>query len=702
MSAKPSPHPFTCHWLKKSAAICVATSIAWAQDEAPTPVETQIPVAEEEIFIELPEQQEVEVIQDTPQTPEAEIEPTPEVPDVAPIEPEAAPEEQPISIDLEDIASPTPPPPGPAAEDIPDVAVPTSFEEEVILQLPQGGAPAPTFGTEETITVNYLDQDITTILRNVADLYDLNLVVPDTVTGRASLKLRNVTWRQVFEVVLETSGSTYIEDGNIIKIKSLEDLAVEPVDTRVFIINFAEANEIQSAVRPLISSQAGGGIRVDTRTNALIVTERPSRMNKIQEIIERLDRETEQVMIESKFVEVTNRDAENIGVNWLSLGGYQVGTGSFTRTFNRSNSTSRSNGTTESSNSNTGNNFSNSDTSSNTFGSNFSSGTAGSGFSDTIASSTGSSLANSLTTSGGTAVSDFVSFVNDSAIGRVDNVVFSADGFNVILSALENYSDVELVSNPTVVTLNNESALISIGERFPIPNYTYNEERGSYEVSNFNYEDIGIKLNVTPQVNSAGFINLDILPEVSSRQGTVSFGGASGAEIPIIASRRTETTISLKDGYTLAIGGLMENQTENGETKVPLLGDIPGLGRLFRSTTKSESKRNLIIFITAKTLSADGSTYRDVIDPRQLDDMNLVPSDIPGYQLSEDERRYFEQREALRAEIQSLRVTKSQLEEIERLRGSRGEAEENLQADDEEDEAAQNDDWWRRRGSKIN
>src|SRR6185312_12901110 len=110
-------------------------------------------------------------------------------------------------------------------------------------------------------------------------------------------------------------------------IVSNESLQQEPVSTEVFVINYARAADIQTTVVSLIDSAAGGKIVVDSRSNSLVITERPSRMNRIRPIIEQLDRATDQVMIESKFVEVTDRDVKNIGVNWSSLAGYNVAVG---------------------------------------------------------------------------------------------------------------------------------------------------------------------------------------------------------------------------------------------------------------------------------------------------------------------------------------------------------------------------------------
>jgi len=470
---------------------------------------------------------------------------------------------------------------------------------------------------EDTITVEFPDEEVRTIISNVADLFELNVVIPDTLVGSTTLKLRNVSWQQVFDVVLEPLGYTWVRDRNIIKIKSQEELLQEPVETRVFVINFATAGEMQASISPLVDSAAGGRIQVDARSNSLVITERPSRFNNIQTIIDRLDRPNAQVMIESKFIEVTKRAVENQGINWQSLNSYQVSAGPFNRSWNESNNQTRGDSRADTLNSNAN------DTSNLTRS-----------VTDGLATVT-DDLTSNVTSNN--IIDQTLNLVNSAAQGRLDSAVFSAPAFNVVLSFLNTLSDTELVSNPTVVTVNNTPALIAIGERFPVPEYNYNDERGTFEVSGFEYQDIGINLKVTPQVNSAGFINLDIQPEVSSRQGEVNFGGASGAQIPIIASRRTESTITIKDGFTLAIGGLIEKTTQNGGTKVPVFGDVPIVGRFFRSKSDDEFKRNLIIFITAKTLNPDGSTYEDVFSSRALSDLNITPSDVPGYEIPDSE-----------------------------------------------------------------
>ncbi len=553
-----------------------------------------------------------------------------------------------------------------------DFSTPTQEEREAEL----------TVG-EETISVDFPDEEVRVIISNVADLYDLNVVIPDTLVGSTTLKLRNVTWRQVFEVVLDPLGFSFVEDRNIIKIRSNLDLEQEKPDTRVFIVNFANASEIQSSVAPLVGE--GGRVQVDSRSNALVITERPTRMNNIQEIIERLDRPTAQVMIESKFIEVTNRDSINLGINWSSLNSYQLTAGPFRRNFNKdvtqTNNDNNTNATNNITDNNTSNITSNITDNTSTNSTNFSSNIPVPGVPDSTTTITNDS---SVTTTGNTTsdntitgalnntITNTVGVLNNATTGRLDTAVFSAPAFNVVLSALESLSDTELVSNPTVVTLNNTPAMINIGEEFPIPDYTYNDERGSFEVSGFTFKAIGIILQVTPHVNSAGFINLNIKPEVSSRAGTVNFGGAAGAEIPIITTRKTESTITIKDGYTLAIGGLIEKTIQNSNTKVPLLGSLPGLGKFFRSRSDSEDRRNLIIFVTAKTLNPDGSTYKDVFSPRALYQMGIKTNDLPGAETREDVQKMYDDLQNARDNMDTMRTEAKLRQQLEAIQSNQG------------------------------
>lgn len=471
-------------------------------------------------------------------------------------------------------------------------------------------APVPVEEPKDTLSVDFPDEDIRSILRNVADLFELNLVMPDTLQGRSSIKLRDVTWRSIFKYVLSPVGYTFVEKDNIVEIVTNASLAMEPVESKVYLLNYARAEDALTLVTPLVNSTAGGRVQSDKRINALIISERPSRLPQIEAVLDRLDQPTKQVMIESKFVEVTNRDLKNIGVNWASLNGYQVGASDLS--VERSRDNQRSTGLTQSD----------------------SQGSTGSNETSSSV-TTGTTPASALTTTATNGTSNAINQLNDltrgTAISTITTSVFSAQDFNLLLSALKTNNETKLVSNPTVVTLNNIPASISIAEEFPIPSYTYNTERGTFEVSGFEYRPIGIILKVTPQVNERDFIRLSISPEVSSQAGSTTFGGASGAEIPIIATRKAETQVTIRNGYTMGIGGLVENVKTVGDTRVPVLGSIPGIGRLFRSNSNSETARNLLIFITAKTLDPDGAPIGEVFNPAITREMKIQEKDLPGY-----------------------------------------------------------------------
>jgi type IV pilus assembly protein PilQ len=535
-----------------------------------------------------------------------------------------------LALSAQGLAQPaTPPAATPAADAAPKADAVTV----------QGAAPAASTVTrdKDTLSVDFPDEEIKTILRNVADLFELNLVVPDTLTGKTSIKLRDVTWRQIFHVVLSPAGYTYIEEGNIIKVVSNESLTQEPSTTEVFILNNAKAADIKPTVDGLVDAASGGKILVDARSNALIVTERPSKMGRIRTIIDQLDKATDQVMIESKFIEVTDGDVRSLGVNWSSLSGYGLNVNNIGQSYSRQ----QSNGLTT-----------------NNVGANtnvpylqqqqvLAGQVVGAGgpllpaatyVPDPRYPGTPSLLPSDpnyvapvydVTYPGYGGTSNIAQSLSEIAT-HAATAVFNADQFNVVLSALNTLDNTKVVSNPTVVTLNNTEAILNVGEEFPVPSYTYNSERGSFEVSGFQYKPIGVILKVTPQVNARGIIKLTLEPEVSQQNGQTTFGGAGGANIPIIATRKAKTQVSLKSGDTMGIGGLITANKHHSGTKVPVLGDIPFLGRLFSSKDVNDTSSNLLIFITAKTLSADGAPPEEVFDPRAIQALGIGRDELPG------------------------------------------------------------------------
>ena len=561
-----------------------------------------------------------------------------------------------VSVDVE----------APEILDVATTALPR--DSEVVLELPgqeTSGPGSVSMTEEETISVDFPDEEVRTILRNVADLFDLNVVIPDTLQGRTSVKLRNITWRQVFEITLEPLGFTYTEDRNIIRIRSLVDLTSEPVDTRVFILNYAGAEAIQGSISPLIDTANGGKIQVDVRSNALVITERPSRMNKIQEIIEKLDKATEQVMIETKFIEVENTDQKDIGVNWSSLEGYGASAGPFQREWSRNRSSQDDSIRNDTSNNSSISSSNNGSNSSSLDGLGINSLDRPDGFFLESENGVFSNSENEVLSGNGT---DFTRTMESLAgTSRFDTAVFSADEFRVVISALEQNNDTELVANPTVVTMSNQEATIDIVTEIPQVEFSIDDETGGRRADGLAEPLIfGTQVRVTPQVNDAGFINLLVIPSVSNQIGT-QFTDIGPQ--PILSRRTAETNVVIKDGYTLAIGGLTQNEEVKGGTAVPILGSLPYIGRLFSSESNTMRQKNLIIFITAKTLNPDGSTYRDIIDPRVLNQMGVVPADVPGYKLAPEDLKTLQDIEDFRAQTrraEAMAEGRTELKAIER------------------------------------
>jgi type II secretory pathway component GspD/PulD (secretin) len=189
-------------------------------------------------------------------------------------------------------------------------------------------------------------------------------------------------------------------------------------------------------------------------------------------------------------------------------------------------------------------------------------------------------------------------------------VILDAGEATVVFSFLSQDTDTELLANPRVVTTDNGKARIAIATQYPIPSFAFSEQTASLQINGFNYKDIGIILDVLPRINKNDFVTLEVTPEASSstENATLQSGGGSAVQIPIINTRTATTTVLIKSGNTLAIGGLMRQDSSDGYTKVPLMGDAPLIGPLFRSKSLSKTKRDLLIFLTPTIVRPESQT----------------------------------------------------------------------------------------------
>jgi type IV pilus assembly protein PilQ len=277
-----------------------------------------------------------------------------------------------------------------------------------------------------------------------------------------------------------------------------------------------------------------------------VISDVPSKLKQIQEIVARIDTQTPQVMIEARVIETSKNPKQDYGIKWDSLRNYELAAKNIGYKVDPLN-----------------------------FKPKF-----------------------------------YPGGKSDAPIKDAEVAVLTASDFHVLISFLNSNGETELLASPRIVTADNKEAKIAIAQQFPIPQFTFNQQTASLEVSGFEFKDIGILLGVTPHINKSGYVTLELKPEVSSFDPTKvqSFGGAVQAQIPIIDTRNLQASVLIKDGHTLALGGLIREDSARTFTKVPVMGDIPGIGGAFRSKSYEKTKRNLLIFITPTIVSPDGVT----------------------------------------------------------------------------------------------
>jgi len=443
-----------------------------------------------------------------------------------------------------------------------------------------------------------------------------------------------VRWEQVFDVTLSQVGYGYLDRDDIVRIETLSRIESVPPATRVVQVKYPSATIIADFVRNLSGVQQ---VQVDTGTNVLIVTAEEGKMREIERLVERLDQPTQQVMIEAMFIEVSDNDAKDLGVRWESLAGYNIGASNLQHGFDRSRDSDRASGSSREQ-------------------------------TQTVTEGPGGVTATSTDTR-----QRFSEVLRAGGTGRQTQALFTAGEFNVVLSALQSQTDARLVSNPTVVTMNAEEAKIEVVDhlyREGAANVLGSGQPGDPTRTTFD-EPIklehlpGITLSVTPTISGGDLINLKARPEINNIVGQQVLGDGPFAQtIPTIRQRFVETNVVVKSGQTLAMSGLADEDSSNTETKVPLLGDMPLIGRLFRSDSTDLNKKNQIIFITATITDPDRHNYTDFIDEREMLQMGLNHRDIQGsqYQRTDEEERYLQELARRRAESRQEEVRRMLME----------------------------------------
>lgn len=424
------------------------------------------------------------------------------------------------------------------------------------------------------ITIDFKDADIKTVLRVLSEKSGVNIVAGKGIEGFITIRLANVNWERALDIICKSYGYAFEREGNIIRVTTVENLKQEELTTEVFALNYAKASEVAESIKEMLTERGKDKIKYDERTNVLIVTDIPTNLYKIRQVVERLDKKTPQVLIETRIIETTLSDEENLGIDWsLKL-----------------RATGASRPTTIP--------FKPVDTVM----------VGGIDLADILPLGKAGETTGGAGTTTTVAAGEFpTTEVPAFPVALRDNFTFGTldfSQFSVVLEYLKSRRDTNLISNPRVATLNNKKASIHIGTIIAIPTFERNPDTGTIEITGYTERALGIKLNVTPHINDKGDIVVDLKPEVSDLLGYDVLDSARGIRAPRYSTREAETQVMIRDQQTLMLGGLIKERNVNYKKKVPFLGDIPMLGDvLFTKTEEGVDRTELIIFMTVYVIT---------------------------------------------------------------------------------------------------
>ncbi|HKY38081.1 MAG TPA: type IV pilus secretin PilQ [Polyangiaceae bacterium] len=425
--------------------------------------------------------------------------------------------------------------------------------------------------TGRRIDLDLKDADIHNVLRLLADVGQVNIVTADNVQGSVTIRMRNVPWDQALDIVLQSKGLGMVRQANMIRVAPMEVLEKEramqiarrqqevllaPIETRLIPVSYAQANELQDRARPLLSER--GSIAVDERTNVLIVRDVAGNLNQIEELTRSLDTQTPQVLVEARIVEATSRYIRDVGIQWGGDATFSAATGNPTG-LAFPNAVGVAGGA--------------SDGNTPTAGlSPFANSVANPNFAVNLPAAVG-------TGSGGALGLTF---------GSIDNTINLA----VRLSAAESSGMLRILSSPRILTLDNREARISQGTLIPF-------SQVSAQGVQTTFQEAKLQLLVKPHVTADGSVSM----HVKINRDEPDFNQTSARGDPTILKREAETDLLVLDGHTAVIGGIFTRNTGRNLDQVPFFGDIPLIGLLFQRRRASDSRGELVIFLTPRIVN---------------------------------------------------------------------------------------------------
>jgi type IV pilus assembly protein PilQ len=432
----------------------------------------------------------------------------------------------------------------------------------------------------EKLSLNFQNIEVRALLQVIADFTNFNVVTSDTVTGNVTLRLKDVPWDQALDIILQAKGLGLRKSGNVILIAPKDELSakekveleakaqianLEPLRTQAFQLNYTKSEEVAKGLAGQGSSGGSSNTRIlstrgsvisESRTNQLFVSDIPSKLEEIQSMISKIDIPVRQVLIEARIVEAGDTFGRSLGVKLgaTDLRGLRGGIPGY-----------------------------------NVGGQNYA----------TLGGNMNAIGAQTLQSTGTTPYTDS-QFVNLPAIGQnnYDAATFALSLFsaaanrflNLELSALEADGKGRIVSSPRVITADQIKALIEQGEELPFQVAT------ASGATALQFRKANLKLEVTPQITPEGNVILDL----DVNKDSVGRSTAAGFAID---TKHVQTQVLVENGGTVVIGGIYTQNERDDVTKVPFLGDVPYLGNLFKTRTKTSSKTELLVFITPKVIS---------------------------------------------------------------------------------------------------
>ena len=423
------------------------------------------------------------------------------------------------------------------------------------------------------ISINFQDIPVRNVLQLIADYNQFNLVVSDSVEGNLTLRLDGVPWQQVLDIILQVKGLDKRVDGNVILVAPKDELdlrekqqlekqklekEIGELSSEIIKVNFAKASDIAEMINgegniSMLSDR--GSMTIDERTNSLLIRELPENIEVIREIIESLDIPVKQVQIEARIVTINEGNMDELGVSWgfTSINGSHTVGGSIE------------------------NNLA-------TIGL-YDGGGDGDGEGDDGGSSVG--------------IDDFLNVNLAATSPNATSIAFqvaklgSDTLLDLELSALQQESKAEIISSPRLITTNKKPAYIEQGTEIP---YLESSSSGATSVT---FKKAVLSLKVTPQITPDNRLVLD-LSVTQDRPGQVVKTGTG--EAVAIDTQRIGTQVLVNNGETVVLGGIFQHSITNSVDKVPLLGDLPLLGALFRRSYENVGKSELLIFVTPKVV----------------------------------------------------------------------------------------------------